>query len=242
MKCQKAINAVFPFAFVRSFPLVSNVELRFYLNRQKCVNLIFVLFRNVCLRAETRKVEASEHCPWCRGCGKLQSFREEACRWRLIEPLKNSSAPRAVSEIRKFSKAQTRLRGITPFGKATAWKADHRSLEILSSQKFYRRDGDVGRGLGVGWGLPVGVGVAVAVAVAVGVAVAVAVGVAVAAAVAVAVAVGVAVATAVAVAVGVGVGDPLLTAARISTRPQPYTLFGGPAPPTHRVEAMWTAE
>src|SRR5882724_3201450 len=73
------------------------------------------------LRAETRKVEASEHCPWCRGCGKLQSFREEACRWRLIEPLKNSSAPRAISEIREFSKAQTRLRGITRFGKDTAW-------------------------------------------------------------------------------------------------------------------------
>jgi hypothetical protein len=36
----------------------------------------------------------------------------------------------------------------------------------------------------------------------------------------------------VAVAVGVGVGvPPPLTAARISTRPQPYTLFGGPAAP-----------
>jgi hypothetical protein len=45
--------------------------------------------------------------------------------------------------------------------------------------------------------------------------------------VAVAVAVGVAVAT----AVGVGVGDPPPTAAKISTRPQPYTLFGGPAVP-----------
>jgi hypothetical protein len=27
------------------------------------------------------------------------------------------------------------------------------------------------------------------------------------------------------------VGDPPLTAAKISTRPQPYTLFGGPAAP-----------
>jgi hypothetical protein len=42
--------------------------------------------------------------------------------------------------------------------------------------------------------------------------------------------------------VGVGVGvPPPATAAKISTRPQPYTLFGGPASP-HRVEAMWTAE
>lgn len=33
------------------------------------------------------------------------------------------------------------------------------------------------------------------------------------------------------VAVGVGVGDPPLTAAKISTRPQPNTLLGGPAVP-----------
>ena len=63
-------------------------------------------------------------------------------------------------------------------------------------------------------------------------------------AVAVAVAVGVAVTAAVAVAVaeGVGVGDPLLTAAKISIRPQPYTLFGGPAPPGHWVEEIKCAE
>jgi hypothetical protein len=36
---------------------------------------------------------------------------------------------------------------------------------------------------------------------------------------------------AVGVAVGVGVGVPPPTAAKISTRPQPYTLFGGPASP-----------
>jgi hypothetical protein len=45
------------------------------------------------------------------------------------------------------------------------------------------------------------------------------------------------VAVGVAVAVGVGVGEPPPTAAKISTRPHPYTLFGGPASP-HRVEAM----
>jgi hypothetical protein len=33
------------------------------------------------------------------------------------------------------------------------------------------------------------------------------------------------------VAVGVGVGVPPPTAAKISTRPQPKTLFGGPASP-----------
>jgi len=89
----------------------------------------------------------------------------------------------------------------------------------------------VGRGLADGPDLGVGVGrgVAVADAVAVGLGVGVAV----------AVAVGVAVA--VAVAVGVGVGDPPLTAAKISTRPQPYTLFGGPAVP-HCVEEINTAE
>jgi hypothetical protein len=47
-------------------------------------------------------------------------------------------------------------------------------------------------------------------------------------------------AVAVAVAVGVGVGDPPLTAARISIRPHPYTLFGGPAAP-HWVEVIKTA-
>ncbi len=71
-------------------------------------------------------------------------------------------------------------------------------------------------------------------------------------AVAVAVAVGVGVgvpgpahAEAVPVAVGVGlgeaVGDGIPTAAAISTRPHPYTLFGGPAAP-HRVEVICTAE
>ena len=59
--------------------------------------------------------------------------------------------------------------------------------------------------------------------------------------VAVAVAVAVAVGVAVAVAVGVGVGDPPPTAAKISIRPQPYTLFGGPAVP-HWVEEINTAE
>src|SRR5258708_40174658 len=73
----------------------------------------------------------------------------------------------------------------------------------------------------------------------VGVNAAVAVGVADAACVAVGVAV--AVAVAVAVGVGVGVGDPPPpTAAKISTRPEPYTLFGGPAVP-HWVEGIKTA-
>src|ERR1700720_211532 len=42
------------------------------------------------------------------------------------------------------------------------------------------------------------------------------------------------------VGLGVGVGDGVPTAAAISTRPQPYTLFGGPAPP-HWVEEIKTA-
>ncbi|HVI77832.1 MAG TPA: hypothetical protein VM715_06655 [Candidatus Acidoferrum sp.] len=96
------------------------------------------------------------------------------------------------------------------------------------STRIYGLGRGEGRGLADGATLGVnvgcGVGVSDAVAVAVGVAVAVAV------------------AVAVGVAVGVGVGvPPPETAAKISTRPQPYTLFGGPAPP-HRVEAMWTAE
>ena len=102
----------------------------------------------------------------------------------------------------------------------------------ISSRKFlihrpaqlgpYGLGGGVGRGLGVGTNLGVGVGLGVELAVAV------------------AVAVGVAVAVAVGVAVGVGVGLPP-TAAKISTRPQPYTLFGGPASP-HKVEEIKTAE
>ena len=39
------------------------------------------------------------------------------------------------------------------------------------------------------------------------------------------------------VGLGVGVGEGLPTAAKISTRPQPYTLFGGPAVP-HAVEEI----
>ena len=78
----------------------------------------------------------------------------------------------------------------------------------------------MGRGLAAGVDLGVGVGRGVAVADAV--------------------AVGLAVGVAVAVGVGVGV-PPLPTAAKISTRPQPYTLFGGPGSP-HAVEAICTAE
>ena len=80
--------------------------------------------------------------------------------------------------------------------------------------KFYGLGKGVGRGLADGAVLGVGVGR----------------GVAVADAVAVGLVVGVAVAVGVAVGVGVGVPPPA-TAARISTRPQPYTLFGGPAAP-----------
>ena len=76
-----------------------------------------------------------------------------------------------------------------------------------------------GLGRGVGRGRAVGAGLGVVLGVPVGVAVGV--GVRVAVAVAVAVAVGVAVAVAVAVAVGVGLGEPPLTAAKMSNRPQP---------------------
>ena len=76
-------------------------------------------------------------------------------------------------------------------------------------RKFYGLGKGVGRGLGDGPTLGVGVGRGVAVADAVAVAVAVAVG----------------------VAVGVGVGVPPPTAAKMLTRPQPYTLFGGPGSP-----------
>ena len=78
----------------------------------------------------------------------------------------------------------------------------------------------MGRGLAVGPDLGVGVGLGVEVAVAVPLAVAVAV--------------------AVGVGLGDGFGDGVPTAAAISTRPQPYTLFGGPAVP-HWVEEIKTA-
>ena len=108
------------------------------------------------------------------------------------------------------------------------------------SEDDYGLGGGVGRGLGVGANLGVGVGLGVELAVAVAVAVAVGVAVAVAVAVPVAVVVGVGdavgphaegVAVAVGVGVGVAVGDGVPTAAAISMRPQPYTLFGGPASP-----------
>ena len=81
---------------------------------------------------------------------------------------------------------------------------------------------------------------AVAAAVGVAEAACVAVGVAVGVWVAVGVGVTIGVAVAVPAAVGVGVGDPLVTAAKISIRPQPYTLLGGPAVP-HCVEEIKTA-
>ena len=92
---------------------------------------------------------------------------------------------------------------------------------------LHGRGAGVGRVLGVTLGRAVGVGLGVDVAVTV----AVAVGVTVAVAVAVAVGVAVPVAVAVAVGVAVGVGDGVPTAAAISTRPQPTTLFGGPGVP-----------
>ena len=115
------------------------------------------------------------------------------------------------------------MRGRVRFSKTNISQTARARVEAISPNrspiaqdsrlgKTYGRGGTVGRGLadgpalGVGVGRGVTVGDAVAVAVAVGVAVAVAVG------------------------VGVGVPPPL-TAAKISTRPQPYTLFGGPAPP-----------
>ena len=113
---------------------------------------------------------------------------------------------------------------------------------ICFSEDDYGLGGGVGRGLAVGPDLGVGVGLGVGVVVAVDVAVAV--GVAVAVAVGVGVGVGPhaeAVAVAVGVGLGVAVGDGVPTAAAISIRPQPYTLFGGPAVP-HCVEEINTAE
>jgi hypothetical protein len=88
-------------------------------------------------------------------------------------------------------------------------------------------------GLAVGVGLTVGVGLVVGVTVTVGIALAVAVTVTVAVGVTAAVAEGVTVAVGLDVAVGdiVGVGEGDPTAERISTRPQPTTLFGGPGVP-----------
>lgn len=103
------------------------------------------------------------------------------------------------------------------------------------------RFGSYGRGAGVGRGLGVGVPCGVGVGVSEGVGVAVAVGVGRGVPVADAVAVAVGVAVGVAVAVGVGVGEPPPTAAKMSMRPQPKTLFGGPASP-HWVESICTAE
>jgi len=122
-------------------------------------------------------------------------------------------------------------------------------------------DYGVGRGRGVGRGLGVALGVAVALGVGVtlGVGVPVPLGVGVTVGVAVGVVVGVTVGVALAVGVGVGVVTPhgvaldtgvgetvgvgggVPTAVAILTRPQPKTLFGGPAAP-HSVEEIKTAE
>jgi hypothetical protein len=113
----------------------------------------------------------------------------------------------------------------------------------------------VGRGLGVALGVAVGVGVGDGGIVAVGVAEGVGVGVGDAGGVTVGVGVGVtgggvgvgvpgAHGVTVAVGVGVGgggVGGGVPTAVAILTRPQPYTLFGGPAGP-HSVLEIKTVE
>jgi hypothetical protein len=122
--------------------------------------------------------------------------------------------------------------------------ADRRNFAL--GENSYGLGSGVGRGLGLGTAL--GVELAVAVAVAVGVAVAVADAVGVGVCVTVDDGDGVAVGphadgvpVAVGVGLGVGVGDGVPTAAAISMRPQPYTLFGGPAVP-HWVEEINTAE
>jgi hypothetical protein len=96
-------------------------------------------------------------------------------------------------------------------GRAPPWRA-------VAPYEFHAgigRGAGVGRALGVAFGRAVGVGLAVAVGVTVGVTLGVDVGVGVA----------------VAAGVAVGVGDGVPTAAAISTRPQPTTLFGGPGVP-----------
>jgi len=85
------------------------------------------------------------------------------------------------------------------------------SRSVVGSFDHGRRGTGVGRCLGVTFGLAVGVGLTVGVGLAVGVTVTVGVGVSIGD------------------VVGVGDGDP--TAERISTRPQPTTLFGGPGVP-----------
>lgn len=145
-------------------------------------------------------------------------------------------------------------------GSTTPATADHGSLIF-----------DHGRGCGVGRGLGVALGVAVAVGEGVGgmVSLGVGVGLGKTVAVAVAVAVGEGDAGTLGVAVGlggivpvgvgvgvvapqgvaldagvgetVGVGGGVPTAAAISIRPQPKTLFGGPAVP-HSVDEIKTAE
>src|SRR5262249_31661852 len=108
------------------------------------------------------------------------------------------------------------------------------------------RECGVGRGRGVTLGGSVGVDVGIAVGVGVGeppglLGVGLGLGGGVVVGVAVGVGLGGIVAVAVGVAVGVGDGvPPPCTAARISTRPHPYTLLGGPASP-HSVELMCTA-
>jgi hypothetical protein len=104
-------------------------------------------------------------------------------------------------------------------------------------------------GVGLGGIVPLAVGVGLAGIVAVAVAVAVAVGVAVGGTVSLGVGVtvgvvapqGVALDTGVGETLGVGPGVP--TAAAISIRPQPKTLFGGVGPPGgHAAESISTAE
>ena len=124
------------------------------------------------------------------------------------------------------------------FGCDTGKQANHSlqqrwSRSPVGSFDHQGRGSEVGRGLGVTFGRGAGVGLPVAVGVAVTVGVALAVTVAVGVTVAVAVAVGVTVTVGVGVSVGdvVGVGEGDPTAERISTRPQPTTLFGGPGVP-----------
>src|SRR6266568_2249173 len=90
-------------------------------------------------------------------------------------------------------------RTATPFLNGVGQSTNRSEIPPYGLGRGVGRGRDVGAGLGVVLGVPVGVAVGVGVRVAVAVAVAVAVG----------------------VAVGVGLGEPPLTAAKISNRPQP---------------------
>ena len=188
--------------------------------------------------------------PWFQQWNALLPDSAKTCQHYFEKKRRAEDSPRyqigarsrcRYGASRRASGPKNRSRVTTRLCAATA----RHIRNFRGCENFYGLGTGVGRGLGDGAERGVGVGLGVELPVAVAVAVAVGLGLTVTVAVGVGVGVGVVAPQGVALDTGVGetvgVGPGVPTAAAMSIRPQPKTLFGGPAAP-HNVEEINTAE